>query len=214
MKLYSYFRSSAAFRVRIALNLKGLEYDTVPVNLIQSEQRDEHYLELSPQGLVPSLELDDGTTLVQSLAICEYLDEQYADPPLLPVDPASRARVRALAQVVACDIHPLNNLRVLKYLTDHLHDAEENKLEWYRHWVHVGFQALERMLATSPETGEFCHGDQPTLADVFLLPQVFNARRYDCDLSAYPSITRIASNCEALPAFAEAAPERQPDARS
>jgi maleylpyruvate isomerase len=213
MKLYSYFRSSAAYRVRIVLHLKGIDYETVPVNLIQSEQRGESYLERSPQGLVPALELDSGESLLQSLAICEYLDEQYPEPPLMPGDAVGRARVRALAQVIACDIHPLNNLRVLKYLTDHLHDAEENKLEWYRRWVHAGFQALERMLATSASTGEFCHGDQPTLADVCLVPQVFNARRYDCDLAACPTVTRISANCEALPAFADAAPERQPDAR-
>lgn len=212
MKLYSYFRSSAAFRVRIALNLKGLNYETVAVNLIQGEQRGESYLQRSPQGLVPTLELDNGESLIQSLAICEYLDEQYPEPSLLPGDAVGRARVRALTQVIACDIHPLNNLRVLKYLTDHLHDAEENKLDWYRHWVHVGFQALERMLATSDDTGEFCHGDRPTLADVCLLPQVFNGRRYDCDLTSYPTITRISANCETMPAFIEAAPERQLDA--
>ncbi|MCW8194772.1 maleylacetoacetate isomerase [Proteobacteria bacterium 005FR1] len=212
MKLYSYFRSSAAFRVRIALNLKGLDFETVPVNLIQSKQREDAYLERSPQGLVPTLELDSGESLVQSLAICEYLEEQYPEPPLLPRGALARARVRALTQVIACDIHPLNNLRVLKYIAEQQTDGEEKKLEWYRHWVHTGFQALDRMLAASNDTGDFCHGDEPTLADVVLVPQVFNARRYDCDLTSYPNITRISANCEALPAFIEAEPARQPDA--
>lgn len=209
MKLYSYFRSSAAYRVRIALNLKGLDYDTVPVSLIQGEQRSESYLERNPQGLVPALELDNGAVLTQSLAICEYLEESYPVPPLLPDGAEARARVRAIIDLIACDIHPLNNLRVLKYLTDHLHDSEENKLEWYRHWIRTGFEALERMLSRSPETGDFCQGDELTLAEVFLVPQVYNALRFDCDLTAYPTISRIATACDSVPAFVQAHPDAQ-----
>lgn len=212
MKLYSYFRSSAAYRVRIALNLKGLDYEIVPVSLIQGEQRSESYLERNPQGLVPALELDNGSVLTQSGAICEYLEEVHPVPPLLPDGAEARARVRAIKDLIACDIHPLNNLRVLKYLTDHLHDSEENKLEWYRHWIRTGFDALERFLSTGADTGDFCHGGQPGMAEVFLLPQVYNARRFDCDLSAYPTIARIAAACESLPAFAKAHPDVQADA--
>ncbi|MGQ9426534.1 maleylacetoacetate isomerase [Gilvimarinus sp. F26214L] len=212
MKLYSYFRSSAAYRMRIALNLKGLDYETVPVSLIKGEQQSDDYLERNPQGLVPALELDDGSILTQSMAMCEYLEEQYPQPPLLPKAATDRARVRAIANMIACDIHPLNNLRVLKYLTGHLHDAEENKLEWYRHWVNTGFNALEKVLANGNHTGEFCHGDQPGLADVFLVPQVYNAQRYDCDLKPFPYIARIAARCQTLPEFAKAHPDNQPDA--
>lgn len=209
MKLYSYFRSSAAYRVRIALNLKGPDYDIVPVSLIKGEQRGESYLERNPQGLVPALELDSGTVLTQSLAICEYLEERYPVPPLLPDGAEARARVRAITDLIACDIHPLNNLRVLRYLTDHLRDTEENKLEWYRYWIRTGFEALERMLSSSPDTGDFCHGGEPTLAEVFLVPQVYNALRFDCDLTAYPTINRIASACESMPAFVQAHPDAQ-----
>ncbi|MDR5866951.1 maleylacetoacetate isomerase [Halomonas koreensis] len=210
--LYGYFRSSAAYRVRIVLNLKGLDYDQAPVNLVRGEQRDDAYRARNPQGLVPSLVTDDGVSLTQSLAICEYLDERHPEPPLLPADPAGRARVRALAQLVACEIHPLDNLRVLKYLTGELGVDEATKMTWYRHWVHEGFAALEAMLSREAGSGDFCHGDAPTLADACLVPQVFNAERFECDLDAYPRIRRIAANARALDAFRRAAPSEQPDA--
>ncbi|MCE8036157.1 maleylacetoacetate isomerase [Halomonas sp. MCCC 1A11062] len=210
--LYGYFRSSAAYRVRIALNLKGLDYAQVPVNLVKGEQRDEANLARNPQGLVPILETDEGVQLSQSLAICEYLEERHPEPALLPADPEGRARVRSLAQLVACEIHPLNNLKVLKYLVHELKLDEAAKLAWYRHWIAEGFTALEARLAGEPATGEFCHGDSPTLADLCLVPQVFNAERFECDLSAYPTIRRIAERCRAMEAFAKAAPGAQPDA--
>lgn len=212
MRLYGYFRSSAAYRVRVALNLKGLGYDQVAINLVKEEQRGGDNLARNPQGLVPVLITDDGTHLTQSLAICEYLEERHPEPALLPGDPEGRARVRALAQIVACEIHPLNNLKVLKYLAGELGIAEEAKLAWYRHWIHQGFDALENLLTYSPATGEFCHGDIPTLADVCLVPQVFNAQRFECDLSSYPTIRRIAEHCNTLKGFAEARPNCQPDA--
>lgn len=210
MKLHGYFRSSAAYRVRIALNLKGIDYKQVPVNLVKGQQLGEDYRRMNPQALVPALETDDGDVLTQSLAICEYLDERYPKPALLPLDLADRARVRALANAVACDIHPVNNLRVLKYLTGTLGVSEEDKLAWYRHWVIEGFKALEAMLSQT-STGAYCLGDQPTLADVCLVPQVFNAQRFEVDLEPYPAIRRIAAACNELPAFAEAHPTRQPD---
>ncbi|MGQ7289496.1 maleylacetoacetate isomerase [Vreelandella venusta] len=210
--LYGYFRSSAAYRVRIALNLKGLDYDQVPINLVKGEQRGGDQLARNPQGMVPSLVLDDNSVVNQSLAICEYLDERHPKPALLPADALARARVRALAQSVACEIHPLNNLRVLKYLVGELGVDEAAKLAWYRHWITEGFSALEATLSTDPSSGDFCHGDTPTLADICLIPQVYNAERFECDLSAYPTIQRIAANCRALPAFEKAAPEAQPDA--
>lgn len=210
--LYGYFRSSAAYRVRIALNLKGLAYDQAPVNLVKGEQRGEDFLARNPQGLVPALVTDDGVRLSQSLAICEYLDERYPEPALLPVDAAGRARVRALALSVACEIHPLNNLRVLKYLTGELGVDEAAKMTWYRHWIAEGFAALEAQLSREAGSGDFCHGDTPGLADLCLVPQVFNAERFACDLAPYPRIRRIVANCRALDAFARAAPEAQPDA--
>ncbi|WP_444678816.1 maleylacetoacetate isomerase [Halomonas sp. E19] len=210
--LYGYFRSSAAYRVRIALNLKGLAYEQVAVNLVKGEQRAEENLARNPQGLVPVLETDDGTRLTQSLAICEYLEERHREPALLPGDPSGRARVRSLAQLVACEIHPLNNLKVLKYLVHELKLDEAAKLAWYRHWIAEGFTALEARLAGEAATGAFCHGDSPSLADVCLVPQVFNAERFECDLSAYPTIRRIAERCRAMEAFAKAAPGEQPDA--
>ncbi|MDR5903396.1 maleylacetoacetate isomerase [Halomonas icarae] len=210
--LYGYFRSSAAYRVRIALNLKGLDYDQAPVNLVKGEQRGDANLARNAQGLVPVLETSEGTQLTQSLAICEYLDEIYPEPPLLPADAEGRARVRALAQLVACEIHPLNNLKVLKYLVGELGVGDEAKLGWYRHWIAEGFQALEAKLTAEAGSGKFCHGDSPGLADICLVPQVFNAERFECDLSPYPRIRGIAANCRALPAFAKAAPEAQPDA--
>ncbi len=211
--LYGYFRSSAAYRVRIVLNLKGLAYQQAPIDLVAGEQRHEAYLADNPQGLVPTLVTDDGRRLTQSLAICEYLEEVHPEPALLPEDPAERARVRALAQLVACEMHPPNNLRVLKYLTGQLGVDEATRLAWYHHWVQEGFTALEAMLSREAGSGAFCHGDAPTLADACLVPQVFNAERFECDLSAYPRIRRIAENARALEAFRRAAPGEQPDAR-
>jgi maleylacetoacetate isomerase len=213
MKLYDYFRSSAAYRVRIALNLKGIKPDERTfVHLRMGNQRAQDYLALNPQGLVPALELDDHRVLTQSLAIIEYLDETHRAPPLLPATAAARARVRAIALSIACEIHPLNNLRVLNYLTGTLGVAEEQKNGWYRYWVDVGFEALERQLDRDDDTGTFCHGEAPTLADICLVPQLANARRFKIDLSPYPTLTRIEASCNALPAFAQAAPARQPDA--
>ena len=213
VELYDYFRSSAAYRVRIALNLKGVVPDERTfVHLRMGNQRAQDYLALNPQGLVPALALDDGTVLAQSLAIVEFLDETHPEPPLLPADPIGRARVRAIALSIACDIHPLDNLRVLNYLIGTLGVAREQKDGWYKYWVDVGFEALEKKLAQERETGVFCHGNEPTLADVCLVPQIANARRFGIDLSPYPTLTRIEAACLALPAFAAAAPERQPDA--
>ncbi len=211
VKLYDYFRSSAAYRVRIALNLKGLPYDHASVHLTKGEQRAEAYVAINPQGLVPTL-VDDGATLTQSLAIVEYLDERHPQPPLLPAAPADRARVRAIALAIACDIHPLNNLRVLKYLTGVLKVGDDAKNAWYRHWIDVGLTALERQLAADPASGSYCHGETPTLADVCLVPQLANARRMAVPLEAHPTLLRIDENCRRLDAFARAAPEQQPDA--
>lgn len=214
LRLYTYWRSSAAYRVRIALGLKGLDYEPVPVHLVRNggEHRAESYVAINPQARVPALE-HDGRVLTQSLAIIEYLDETWPEPPLLPRgDAAARARVRALAQLVACDIHPVNNLRVIQYLGRHLNVAEDARDAWYRHWIMDGFAALETLLAGSGETGRYCHGDMPTLADVCLVPQVYNARRYRCDLTPFPTIVRIDAACAELPAFAAARPEAQPDA--
>jgi maleylpyruvate isomerase len=213
MHLYSYFRSSAAYRVRIALNLKGLPYTYAPVHLLKDggQQLKPEYTRLNPLALIPTL-VDGPAVLTQSLAIIEYLEETHPLPPLLPSTPIARARVRALAQSIACDIHPLNNLRVLRYLKRELDLPDQARDAWYRHWVETGLLALERMLVDAPETGAYCHGSTPTMADACLIPQVFNARRVNCDLSAMPTIVRIDSACRALPAFAQAAPENQPDA--
>jgi maleylacetoacetate isomerase len=213
VRLYDYFRSSAAYRVRIALNLKGIAPDErTYVHLRMGSQRAQDYLALNPQGLVPALALDDGSVLTQSLAIIEYLDETHPRPPLLPREPAARARVRAIALSIACEIHPLDNLRVLNYLIGTMGVSREQKDGWYRYWIDVGFEALEKRLARESATGRFCHDDAPTLADVFLVPQMANARRFEIDLSPYPTLLRIESACNALPAFAQAAPARQPDA--
>ena len=209
LKLYGYFRSSAAFRVRIALNLKKLDYETAAIHLRRNDQTTPDYLAVNPQGLVPTLD-DGGRTLIQSLAIIEYLDETYPDPPLLPSPPADRARVRALAEIVACDIHPVNNLRVLRYLTHSLGHDETAIATWYNHWIDAGFQAFERLLVGDPRTGAFCHGDRPGIADIALVPQVVNAERYRLDLAPYPTIARIHQSCMALEAFAAAHPDRQP----
>ncbi len=210
MNLYGYFRSSAAFRVRIALNLKKLDYDNAAVHLPRGEQARPEFLGVNPQGLVPALEID-GHTLIQSLPIIEYLDETHPLPPLLPRDAAGRARVRALAAIVACDIHPLNNLRVLRYLQGTLGHDQGAIGAWYNHWIRSGFSALERLLAGDPSTGSFCHGEQPGLADIALVPQVVNAERYQLDLAPYPTITRIFGTCMKLDAFAAAHPGQQPD---
>ena len=210
MKLYGYFRSSAAFRVRIALNLKKLDYETAAIHLRRNDQTRPDYLRVNPQGLVPTLE-DGDRTLIQSLAIIEYLDETYPDPPLLPRPSADRARVRALAEIVACDIHPINNLRVLRYLTHSLGHDEAAIASWYNHWIGAGFQAVERLLADDSRTGNFCHGDAPGLADITLVPQVVNAERYRLDLAPYPTISRIFENCMKLEPFVAAHPDKQPD---
>jgi maleylacetoacetate isomerase len=236
VKLYDYFRSSAAYRVRIALALKGFRWNDsagadVPdaasgrsgrqtahavdrefVHLRNNVQRSDAYLAVNPHGLVPSLVTDEGAVLTQSLAIIEWLDETRPDPPLLPPDPAGRARVRAIALAIACDIHPIDNLRVLRYLVHTLGLSETQKDGWYRYWIDIGFEALERQLAGERATGRYCHGDRPTLADVCLVPQLANARRMNVDLAPYPTLLRIGDACAELPAFARAAPEQQPDA--
>ena len=212
MKLYDYFRSSAAYRVRIALNLKRLSPERAFVHLRRGAQRGDEYLELNPQGLVPSLVTDGGDVLTQSLAIIEWLDETQREPPLLPADSAGRARVRSLALAIACDIHPLNNLRVLNYLTGTLGATDAQRDGWYRYWCDVGFEALETRLARDAATGAYCHGDTPTIADICLVPQLANSRRVHLDLSPYPTLLRIEAACTALPAFANAAPAKQPDA--
>jgi maleylpyruvate isomerase len=210
MILYGYSLSSASYRVRIALALKNLPYQSVVKNLRAGEHRQTEYLAINLQGSVPALGLDDGAVLGQSMAIMEYLDEMHPEPPLLPEAPTARARVRALAQAIACDIHPLNNLRVLRYLEEQLGQDKSTREAWYRHWVQVGFDALEPWLVRDADTGRFCHGDAPTLADICLVPQVFNARRFSVDLNPYPRILAIDAACRELPAFHGAAPDRQP----
>jgi len=212
MKLYDYFRSSAAYRVRIALNLKGLTPAREFVHLRRNVQRSDDYLALNPQGLVPVLVTDGGEVLTQSLAIIGYLDDIHPDPQLLPAAAADRARVRGIALEIACDIHPLNNLRVLQYLKNTLGVSEEQKDAWYKYWIDVGLEALETRLARDKATGPFCHGDAPTLADICLVPQLANARRMNIDVSLFPTLIRIDAACNTLPAFADAAPAKQPDA--
>jgi len=211
MKLYTYFRSSAAYRVRIALALKGLAYDAVRVHLMNGEQYGAEYSAINPQNLVPVLE-DEGQRVTQSLAILQYIDETWPQPPLQPADRFGRARVRSLALLIACEIHPLNNPRVLNYLTGKLGVSEEQKLEWYHHWIKIGFSALEKRLAGEPQTGRYCHGDTPGLADCALVPQMANALRFKVDLAEFPTIRRINAACLELEAFQKAAPENQPDA--
>lgn len=208
MKLYSYFRSSAAYRVRIALALKGLDADILPINLLKGEQKSDDYLAINPQGLIPSLQVDDAV-LSQSLAIMEYLEEVDNTVPLLPSDPVARASVRAMAQLIACEVHPLNNLRVLQYLTGELGVDDATKMTWYAHWIHQGFISLEAML--KQHAGQFCYGDTPTMADCCLIPQVYNAKRFNVELSSYPTIMRIYEHCNSLPAFIQAKPENQID---
>lgn len=217
MKLYSFFRSSAAYRVRIALNLKELPYEMIPIHLVKNggEQLTSEYRELNPMALVPAF-IDDGeekgSVLTQSLAIIEYLEEKYPASPLLPENPDDRAFVRSIALSIACDIHPLNNLRVLRYLVRSLNVSEDDKNVWYRHWVEQGLASIEAVLAKDRRGGKFCFGDSPTMADCCLVPQIANAQRFNCDLSHVPTIMRIHDACIALDAFAKAAPANQPDA--
>lgn len=213
MKLYSYFRSSAAYRVRIALNLKGLPYEYAGVHLLRNggEQLTDDYRRICPDGVVPSL-IDGDAVLRQSLAIIEYLEEVHPNPPLLPSAPADRAHVRAIALQVACEIHPLNNLRVLKYLKHELGVTDEAKDAWYKHWVENGFAAIEAQLASDTRTGKFAFGDEPTIADLSLVPQVFNAIRFNVDMQPYPTIQRIYDEAGRHEAFVRAAPSEQPDA--
>ena len=212
LKLHNFFRSSTSTRLRAALNLKGLDYDYVAYVLRDGETRTPEYLAKNPQGLVPTLELEDGTALTQSLAIIEWLDETHPEPALLPADPLGRARVRGLTYMIAFEIHPLNNLRVLFRLRDQFGADEEAQKAWFTHWVETTFDALETALADSTDTGIYCHGDTPGLADLCLYAQVWNNRRFDVDMSAYPTISRIFDALDALPAFADAAPGQQPDA--
>jgi len=213
MKLHTYFRSSAAYRVRIALNLKGIDYEAVPVHLIRDggQHKQPEFLNINPSGMVPTLQ-DERGTVTQSMAILEYLEDTHPAVPLLPVDPLGRARVRELAQIVSCDIHPLNNLRVMRYLADELGVSEDAKKAWLRHWIVEGFASVESHLARHPGTGKFCHGDTPTMADCFLVPQAFNAIRFGIDIAPHANIARIYANCVELPAFVKAAPGAQPDA--
>lgn len=212
MKLHTYFRSSAAYRVRIALNLKGLAYETVPVHLVRDggEQKQAAYKELNPLGLVPTLETES-TAFTQSLAIIEWLNESYPDQPLLPAQADARAHVRAIAHTIACDIHPLNNLRVLAYLTKTLEVTDAQKNAWYRHWVEEGLLAVERLLVTTGSRGRYCYGDTPTMADCCLVPQVFNARRFNCTLDHLPTLRGIVQACEDLGPFQAASPAQQVD---
>jgi len=215
MKLYSYFRSSASYRVRIALNLKGLPFDIIPIHLLKhgGEQLSPEYRKLNPDGLVPTLIDDTGAhVLTQSISIIEYLEETHPKPPLLPADAFDRAYVRSLALSLACEIHPLNNLRVLRYLVRQLKIGEDDKNAWYRHWCEQGLSAFETMLVQSGKVGTFCFGGTPTLADCVLIPQVANAQRMNCDLSGMPTVLQINEACLALDAFAKAAPDNQPDA--
>ncbi len=210
MKLYNYFRSSAAFRTRIAFNLKGVVCETVEVDLRTdtSDQLKPEYRAVNPQGLVPALVIED-TTVAQSLAIIEYLDEVYPEPPLLPRSPVDRARVRAMALAVACDMHPLNNLRVLNYLRSPLGHDEDTVNAWYRHWIAVGFSGLEQEARRASRDGQYMFGSSVTIADIYIVPQMYNARRFKCDLEPYPTLRSICAHLESLPAFAKAVPEAQ-----
>ncbi|MDE2092913.1 MAG: maleylacetoacetate isomerase [Burkholderiales bacterium] len=210
MQLYHYFRSSASYRVRIALALKGLDCELVPVHLLHNEQLEEPYASISAARLVPLLK-DGDRVLTQSMAIIEYLDEVHPEPRLLPGDAAARARIRAIAQDVACEIHPMNNLRVLRFLVRELTVSEDDKNRWYRHWVETGLEAVERQLAGDPRTGHFCHGDTPTLADCVLVPQIHNAQRLACRLDHVPTVMRVFDACMRLDAFAKTQPSAYPE---
>jgi maleylpyruvate isomerase len=212
LRLHNFFRSSTSTRLRAALNLKGLSYDYVPYVLRRGDTRTPHYLAMNPAGLVPVLEREDGTMMTQSLAIIEWLEETYPEPALLPKDADGRARVRALAYMLACEVHPLNNLRVLNYLGEALQADDNAQKDWFTHWVTLTFDALETMLIRDPRTGRFCHGDTPGLADICLYAQVWNNRRFEIATETWPAIARIFNTLDAIPAFAEAAPSKQPDA--
>lgn len=212
MELFNYYRSSASFRVRIALALKGLDYTYTPVHLARGEQLKESYAVVSASRLVPTLREEDGSLLTQSLAIIEYLDEAHPEPALLPADALGRARARALAYDIACEIHPINNLRVLRYLSADLKLSEDDKNRWYRHWVETGLAVVERQLQGHPATGIYCHGDTPTLADITLVPQIFNAKRFDCRLDHVPTVMRVFEQCMSHPAFIHTQPSACPDA--
>ncbi len=212
LKLHNYFRSSTSTRLRAALNLKGMEYEYFAYALLKGENRTPEFLARNPAGLVPVLELEDGTHLVQSLAIMEWLDETHPEPPLLPADVKGRARVRALAYMIACEVHPLNNLRVLQHIAATFGADDPAKADWFRHWVNATFPALETMLAESPDTGAYCHGEVPGLADCCLYAQIWNNRRFDVDMAPYPTVMRIFDALDSLPAFHDAAPGMQPDA--
>jgi len=211
MKLYSYFRSSASYRVRIALALKGINYDFHGIHLRRGEQRAPDFLAVNPQGLVPAL-IDDGAVLTQSLAIVEYLEERFPEPHVLPQDPADRAWVRALSQIVACDIHPINNLRVLQYLEKDLGLDEQARNAWVLRWIDDGFAAMENMLDKDTRSGTYCFGSAPTMADICLVPQIFNGQRFGVEMSRYPTLARINAACMELSAFKDQAPGQQPDA--
>jgi len=213
MKLYTFFRSSASYRVRIALNFKGVSYEQAPIHLRRSggEQFTAAYKAVNPQALVPALE-DNGKILTQSLAIIEYLEDKYPRPPLLPADPADKALVRGMALIIACEVHPIQNLRVLNYVKKEYNQTDDQVNRWAQHWINLGLTALERLIVGQPNHGKFCFGDTPTLADICLVPQLGNARRYGSDLSQYPNILGVEKNCMTLPAFVNAAPEKQPDA--
>ena len=212
MKLHNYFRSSTSVRVRVALNLKGLDYDYIPYALLPDEHKSETFLKLNPQGLVPALEIEETAVLTQSMAIIEYLEDAYPEPAIMPPDPLGKARVRSLAQIIGCDIHPLNNLRVLRYIAGEFGADNDAKKTWFTQWAHEGFTALERRLSTEPETAEYCHGNAPSLADICLYAQVLNNKRFQIGTASYPTIERIFTSCDALPAFQDARPEFQMDA--
>ncbi len=211
--LYDYWRSSASYRVRICLHLKGLDFEQRAVNLVHGggEQHRDAYRSVNPQGLVPALMHND-RVVTQSMAICEYLDEKFPGTPMLPADPYLKSVARAMALNIACDIHPLNNLRVQQYLKSRLNVSGEQTICWMNHWIKTGFEAMEKQLVASPETGLCCIGDNPGLADCYLVPQIYNAERFDCDLSGFPLLCRIADHCRTMPAFELAAPANQPDA--
>ena len=211
MKLYTFFRSSASYRVRIALNIKELNYEQIPIHLRRGDQLANSYKAINPQALVPTLE-DNGRLITQSLSIIEYLEERYPQPLLLPRDPADRATVRSMALTVACEVHPLQNTRVLNYLRNDLSHKEEEVTRWAQHWIGLGLEALEQTVASLPNRADFCFGHAPTLGDIFLVPQLLNARRFGCDLTAFPNLVRIEATCLKVPAFVNAAPENQPDA--
>jgi maleylpyruvate isomerase len=211
MIVHGYFRSSAAYRLRIAMNLKGLGYDFRSIHLRKGDQTSDGYLALNPQGLVPALETGDGAVLTQSLAIIEWLDETHPEPPLLPKDPVARAHARAFAQIIACDIHPLQNLRVLRYLKTEFGQDQDGLDAWCRHWIESGLAAWEALLARAPEAA-FAFGDQPGLAEICLIPQMFSADRFGLDLTSFPRLRALRDRCETLPAFADAHPAKQSDA--